>query len=70
MHVGILDTILLFKSRFLAGCILLLIGFVLISMVCISCSLARNMRTKRKETTIEKRNIEQPSSPSPVRAQV
>ena len=45
----ILDTIVLFKSRFLAGCILILIVFILIVVAFISCILSRNNQTKREK---------------------
>ena len=43
-----LDTILLLKSRFLAGCVLILIGFILILLIFISCFLAKDNQTKQK----------------------
>lgn len=66
----LLDDLLLIKSRFLAGCILLLIGFILILIVLVSCLLARKKsKSKGKEMRITRRrpngNIEQSSS-SPI----
>ena len=43
-----LDTILLFKSRFLAGCILFLVGFLFLVIVFISCVLSKTKRTATK----------------------
>jgi ABC-type multidrug transport system fused ATPase/permease subunit len=65
-----IDTILLFKSRFLAGCIIFLTGFILILIAFISCILARNNQTKREKIPISKPiingKIEQSISSSPV----
>ena len=44
----LLDTILLFKSRFLAGCILFLVGFLFLVIVFISCVLSKTKRTPSK----------------------
>lgn len=65
----ILDAILLVKSRFLAGCILLLIGFVLILIILISCLLARKKpKSKGKDICVTRRilngNFQQSTAPS------
>lgn len=57
--IFVLDTILLFKSRFLAGCILFLIGFILLLIAFLSCILARTNQ-KSSKTTIHNK-MEQPS---------
>lgn len=44
-----LDAILLFKSRFLAGCILVLIGFLLLLIALLSWFLARNNRRQQQQ---------------------
>ncbi|CAF1145491.1 unnamed protein product [Adineta ricciae] len=62
------SAILLFKSRFLAGFILVLIGFCLLLIVLVSWLLARNnkqQRNKFKKNLPEKTSADRPLLPSP-----
>jgi hypothetical protein len=54
MNLFFSDAILLLKSRFLAGCILILAGVILILIAFISCFLARNNKTQREKISITK----------------
>ncbi|CAF5207255.1 unnamed protein product, partial [Rotaria magnacalcarata] len=56
--------ILLFKSRFLAGCILVSIGFLLVLLVFVSWFLARNNRQQRKK--LQKKLLEKTSAEKPL----
>ncbi|CAF4997500.1 unnamed protein product, partial [Rotaria socialis] len=56
--------ILLFKSRFLAGCILFSVGFLLVLIVFVSWFLARNNRQQRKK--LEKKLLEKTSAEKPL----
>jgi hypothetical protein len=52
-----LDTILLFKSRFIAGCILFLIGFIFLVIVFISCVLSKTRRASKPEVNDRQSSI-------------
>ena len=56
-----LDALLLFKSRFLAACILVLVGFVLFLIVVLSWFLARN----NKQQLQQRRKLKMTQSPPP-----
>ena len=70
-----LDAILLFKSRFLAGCIIIIVGLILLLIAFISCFLARNNKSKREKVLISKPNVKEiqqkvSSSPPPLTVQI